>query len=56
MPAQYIAALGQLAGAGHAFPVDDKWRQHLFIPVLRGVQVQHEIDQRALQAGTRTQV
>jgi hypothetical protein len=51
---EVVAELGQVAGADQAVAADHEGRQNLAVAVLVGVQVEHEADERALQAGAPT--
>jgi hypothetical protein len=53
---QVFLELRQLPRAGHGGAVDHERRQHLRIAVLAGMQVQHKIDEGALQQGAVAQV
>src|SRR5512139_808549 len=50
-PEEVFLELGQLARAGHAFPVYHKGRKHFNIIVPPGVEVEHEVDERPLKPG-----
>ena len=47
---------GKLARAGHRLARDHERRDHLGVAVLARVQIQHELDQRALQRRARSEI
>ncbi len=49
-PEELFLELGKLAGRGHARLVHHERRQHFQITVLRGVKVEHEVNQGALES------
>ena len=51
---EILLELGQLSGANQRLRVCQKRRLHLSITMLPGVQIQHEVDQRARQARPRS--
>src|SRR5579864_8103397 len=51
-----ICEFGQLPGAEQARRIDHERRQHLVIPMLARVYVEHEIDEGALEPGARAPI
>ena len=51
---EVVLELRQLAGSGHAGTIHHEGREDLPVSMGRGMQVQHEIDQRAFQARARS--
>ena len=53
---QVLLELRKLAGPGHALPVHHEGRKHFGIVVPLGVEIEHEVYERAFQARTGTPV
>ena len=51
---QIVLELGQLPGPGHGRAIDQQRRQHFPVAMLCGVHIQHVIDERPLESGSRS--
>ncbi len=47
---EVLGELGELAGAEEGLGIDHEGRQNLGVAVLGGVEVEHEVDERAFEA------